>query len=153
MVPKKNRVLKEAQRFGVVVARFNEFITQRLLSGCLEELRRRKVSDKDIVLVWVPGSFELPVAALKLAKKKNIDAVICLGCVIRGETIHFELVAQNAASGIGQVGLESGKPVIFGVLTTNTVKQAYARSKAKGDNKGRDSAAAALDMIEALRGI
>ena len=93
------------------------------------------------------------MAALKLAKKKNMDAVICLGCVIRGETIHFELVAHNAASGIGLAGLESGKPVIFGVLTTNTVKQAYARSKVKGENKGRDAAAAALDMIEALRGI
>ncbi len=153
MGQKQIRVIRNSQKLGVVVARFNEFITERLLAGCLEELKRRKVSEKDIVLVWVPGSFELPVAALKLAKKKNIDAVICLGCVIRGETIHFELVAQNAASGIGQAGLELGKPVIFGVLTTNTVKQAYARSKAKGDNKGRDAAAAALDMIEALRGI
>ena len=140
-------------RIGIAVSRFNEFITKRLLDACLGELAKRGVKEKDILLVWVPGSLELPVVALRLARKKNVDAVICLGAVIRGETIHFELVARGAADGIMQVAVTTGKPVIFGVLATDTVNQAYARSQEKGDNKGRDAAQAALEMIGALKQI
>ncbi len=138
------------RKISVVVSRFNEFITQRLLQGCLQELARRAVKKSDINITWVPGSFEIPLCALKLAKKKNVDAVIALGAVIRGETLHFELVAENAAYGIMQAALLSGKPVIFGVITTDTVDQAYKRSDPKGSNKGRDAAAAAIEMFNVL---
>ncbi len=140
-------------KIAIVASKFNEFITKRLLDGCLAELKRNSVTTKRLEIHWVPGSFELPVAALKLAKNKNIDAVICLGAVIKGETIHFELVAQNAAYGIMQASLLTGKPVIFGVITTNTVEQAYKRSETKGANKGQDAAVAALEMIALLKKI
>ena len=141
---------KKTKRIAIVASHFNEFITKRLLDGCLSELKRKGVKKSDIIQVWVPGAYEIPVAALKLAKKKTIDAVICLGAVIRGETYHFELVAQGASQGITQAALMTGKPVIFGVLTTETVDQAYKRSEEKGDNKGVDSAQAALSMIDCL---
>lgn len=138
-------------KLGIIASRFNEFITLRLLQGCLDELKKNGLSQKDIQLLWVPGSFEIPVAALKLVRQKNISAVICLGAVIRGETFHFEIVAQQAASGIMRVSLDSGKPVVFGVLTTDTIEQAYKRSEPKGDNKGRDGARTALEMIDVLK--
>ncbi len=138
------------KKMAIVVSRFNDFVTKRLLEGCLQELERCGVEEKNITVVWVPGSYEIPLTALTLAKKKNIDAVICLGAVIRGETFHFELIARAAAEGILQASLLSGKPVIFGVLTTDTVAQAYKRSEKKGDNKGRDAAGSALQMIELL---
>lgn len=137
-------------RLGIVVSDFNEFITRRLLEGCWTELKRLGVNLARQKVVWVPGAFELPLAAQKLAQRRDIDAVIALGAVIRGETIHFELVSEAASNGILAVGLKTGKPVIFGVITTETVRQAYARSKTKGENKGRDAAAAAIQMLEAL---
>ncbi|HBR15377.1 MAG TPA: 6,7-dimethyl-8-ribityllumazine synthase [Candidatus Omnitrophica bacterium] len=137
-------------KIGVVASQFNKFITQRLVDGCLKELQGRGVVKNDIRLAWVPGAYEIPIVALKLAKKKNVDGVICLGAVVRGETMHFDLVARGAAEGIAQVSLATGKPVIFGVLTTDTVDQAYKRSEPKGDNKGRDAALAALEMINLL---
>ena len=139
------------KRIGIVVSLFNGHITKRLLSGCLNELSRSGMKKKDITVVAVPGAFEIPVTASHLARKKNIDAVICLGAVIRGETMHFDLVAQGAAQGIMQVSLMTGKPVIFGVLATNTVDEAYKRADEKGGNKGGDAAQAALAMIDALR--
>jgi len=139
------------KKINIVVSKFNEFITKRLLTGCLDELARCGVGDKDITVVWVPGSYEIPVVALKLAKKKDVHAVICLGCVIRGETMHFDLVAQGAAQGIMQTALATGKPVIFAVLATDTVDLAYKRSKKKGDNKGRDAALSAIEMIDVLK--
>ncbi len=135
---------------GIAVSQFNEFITKRLLSACVDELRRRGVKKTQITTVHVPGAFELPLACLKLARKKDIAAVVALGAVIRGETFHFELVSETAAQGISQVGLMTGKPVIFGVITTDTVNQAYDRSQEDGDNKGRDAAEAALDMIKTM---
>jgi 6,7-dimethyl-8-ribityllumazine synthase len=140
----------KGKRFGIVVAKFNEFITKRLFKACLDELKRYGVSEKNLTIVWVPGSFEIPVTALHLANKKNIDAVICLGAVIRGETLHFDLVAKAAADGVAQVALLTKKPVIFGVITTETVNQAYKRSQEKGDNKGRDAAQAAIEMTNLL---
>ena len=139
-----------AKRYGIVVSRFNDFITKRLLKGCLEELRRLGVKDHEITVVWVSGSLEIPVVALTLARKKNINAVICLGAVIRGETFHFEIVARNAAKGITEVSLLTGKPIILGVLTTDTVDQAYQRSGAKGENKGVDGARSAVEMVNCL---
>lgn len=112
------------RKIAVVVSRFNEYITQRLLNGCLDELSRCGVSKNNITVVEVPGAFEIPVIALKLAKKKTIDAVICLGAVIRGETFHFDLVSQGAAQGIMDVSLKTGKPIIFEVLATETIDQA-----------------------------
>jgi 6,7-dimethyl-8-ribityllumazine synthase len=141
------------RHIAVVVSKFNEFITKRLLKGCLEELRKQGVPDKNLTVVWVPGSFEVPVTALKLAEKKKIDAVICLGAVIRGETIHFDLIARAAAEGVAQTALLTKKPVIFGIITTETVDQAYKRSEDKGDNKGRDAAQTAIEMIGLLRKI
>ena len=141
------------QKYGIIVSQFNEFVTKRLLTACLDELKKNGFKENQIKVVSVPGSFEIPVAALNLAKKKDFAAVICLGAVIRGETIHFELVAQQAAQGIAQVSLLTGKPIIFGVITTDTVDQAYARSKAKGENKGRDAAQAAIEMVKVLNRI
>jgi len=139
------------KKISIVVSKFNEFITKRLLAGCLKELARCGVKDQDITIAWVAGSYEIPVTACKLAKKKNIHAVICLGSVIRGETLHYELVAQGVADGIMQASLKTGKPVIFGVLTTDTVDQAYKRSEKKGDNKGKDAAVTAIETIDVLK--
>ncbi len=135
----------------VIVSRFNEFVTKNLLNGCLKELKKSGFTDTQVSVVWVPGALELPLTALKWAQKKDISGVICLGAVIRGDTYHFELVANESARGIMDVGLRTGKPVIFGVLSTDTVKQANDRSKLNGgDNKGRDAAQALIEMIELL---
>ncbi len=141
---------KNNKKIVIVAARFNEYITQSLLKACLSELKKNGVDEKNITVVWVPGSFEIPITALKAAKKKNVDAVICLGAIIRGETLHFELICHAASHGIMQAALLSGKPVIFGILSTDTIDQAERRSREKGDNKGRDAAIAALEMIDCL---
>jgi len=141
-------------RIAIVASSFNEFITKRLLKACLMELQRQGLDKKQITTVSVPGSFEIPLAALKLARRKDIDAVICLGAVIRGETYHFEVVSNECARGIMQAALLSAKPVIMGVLTTDTGPQALARAGGKGGhNKGRDAARAALEMIALLKQI
>ncbi|MCK5179144.1 MAG: 6,7-dimethyl-8-ribityllumazine synthase [Candidatus Omnitrophica bacterium] len=135
----------------IIASKFNEFITQRLLEGCLEELARCHVRKSDITVAWVPGAFEIPVTAFKFAKKRNVHAVICLGAVIRGETIHFDLVAHGVAQGVMQASLTTGKPVIFGVLAVDTIDHAYKRSEKKGDNKGKDAAVAAIEMDDVLK--
>ena len=135
-------------RIAVVVARFNEEVTRRLLRGALNALTERGVEDPDVL--WVPGSLELPVVALALAEKGNHDAIVCLGCVIRGETYHFEVVANQAAAGIMQVQLDTGVPVAFGVLTTEDKEQALARSGPK-NNKGAEAAEAAIEMANLMR--
>ena len=134
----------------IVVARFNDMITRSLLVGATDCLRDSGVKDSHVAVVWVPGSFEIPVVAAKAARSGKYSAVICLGAVIRGETPHFDFVAGQAASGVMNIALETGIPVIFGVLTTDTIEQALARSGIKGGNKGRDSAQAALEMIKVL---
>ncbi|MBF0387462.1 MAG: 6,7-dimethyl-8-ribityllumazine synthase [Candidatus Omnitrophica bacterium] len=150
---KKRSFLAKA-RFGVVVAQFNSFITEQLLKACLDEFSRLGVCDCEVQVVFVPGAFELPLAALKLGQKKNIQAVICLGAVIRGQTLHYELVAGQAARGIMDVSLRSGKPVIFEVLAADTIKLCEARSKpGDRDNKGACAARAAFDLVETLKGI
>jgi 6,7-dimethyl-8-ribityllumazine synthase len=137
-------------RIAVVVSRFNEDVTKRLLRGALDALQEHGVEDPDVF--WVPGSLEVPVTALALAERGGHDAIVCLGCVIRGETYHFELVADQAAAGVMQVQLDTGVPVAFGVLTTDDKEQALARSGPK-NNKGADAADTAIEMANLLRAI
>ncbi|HEY2598655.1 MAG TPA: 6,7-dimethyl-8-ribityllumazine synthase [Candidatus Dormibacteraeota bacterium] len=135
-------------RIAVVVARFNEDVTRRLLRGALDALKEHGVEDPDVL--WVPGSLELPVTALTLAERGNHDAIVCLGCVMRGETYHFEVVASQAAAGIMQVQMDTGVPVAFGVLTTEDKEQALARSGPK-NNKGAEAAETAIEMANLMR--
>ena len=140
-------------RIGIVVSRFNDFIVERLLAGALDGLVRHGVADKDITIARVPGSLEIPVAAQKMARSKKFDAVLCLGCVIRGETIHYEQVCSEVARGVARSALDSGVPVIFGVLTTENLQQAIERAGAKGGNRGWDAAEAAIEMVSLLKGL
>jgi 6,7-dimethyl-8-ribityllumazine synthase len=138
-------------KFAILVSRFNSFITERLLDGARDTLLRHSCAGSDIDIVRVPGSWEMPVAAAELAKQKRHDALICLGCVIRGETPHFDYVAGEAAKGLGSVAANHGVPVAFGVLTTNTLEQAIDRAGAKSGNKGADAALTAIEMANLLR--
>jgi 6,7-dimethyl-8-ribityllumazine synthase len=138
-------------RFALLASRFNSFITERLLTGAMDALTRAGASADDIEVIKVPGSWEMPVAAAELARQKRHDAIICLGAVIRGETPHFDYVAGEAAKGLAQVSLETGIPIAFGVLTTNTLEQAIDRAGAKGGNKGFESAMTAIEMANLLR--
>jgi len=138
-------------RFAIVAARFNSFITDRLLAGCLDGLRRAGGQMENVELVKVPGSWEMPVVVRALAEQKRFDAIICLGAVIRGDTPHFDYVAGQAASGLAQIATTTGIPVVFGVLTTNTVEQAVDRAGAKSGNKGFDAAMTAVEMASLLR--
>ena len=138
-------------RFGIVVARFNEFITTRLLAGAMDALRRHGVAEADIDVAWVPGSFEIPLVAQRMAATGRYDAVICLGAVIRGATAHFDYVAAGAATGVARAALDTGVPVIFGILTTDTIEQAMERAGTKAGNKGAEAAVAAIEMANLLR--
>ncbi len=145
--------LSSGIRFGIVASRFNEFITSRLLSGALDAITRHGGSKENVTLLWVPGAFEIPLAAQRLARSADIDAVICLGAVIRGSTPHFDYVAAEVSKGIAQVSLTTEKPVIFGVLTTNTLEEAIERAGSKGGNKGFDAALTAIEMVNLLTAI
>lgn len=134
--------------FAIVVSRFNEFITKRLLDGALDCLRRHGAEENAIDVIHCPGAFEIPQLALQLARSGKFDSVICLGCIIRGETPHFEFIASAVTDGISRVGMETGLPVIFGVLTTDTLEQAIERAGAKGGNKGWDAAMAAIELAD-----
>lgn len=139
-------------RFAIVVSRFNEFITSKLLSGALDALARHGVdTERNVEVAWVPGSWELPLVAGRFARSGRYDAVICLGCVIRGDTPHFEYIAAEAAKGIAQSMLETGVPITFGVLTTDNIEQAIERAGTKAGNKGGDAAASAIEMVSLLR--
>ena len=140
-------------KIGVVAARFNEFITSRLLSGAVDGLTRHGVPEDDIEVAWVPGAFEIPLAAKKMAQSGRFDAVICLGAVIRGNTGHYEYVCAEVSKGIAQVGLEAGLPVLFGVLTCENIEQAIERAGTKAGNKGYDCALAALEMVNLMHDI
>ena len=142
-------------RFGIVISRFNEFISAKLLSGCLDGLSRHGADEKHIDVVWAPGAFELPLLAKKMAtaRESRYDAVICLGAVIRGATPHFDFVAAEVSKGIASVGLETGKPVIYGVLTTDSIEQAIERAGTKSGNKGFDAALAAIEMVNLIKSI
>ncbi|HWP96223.1 MAG TPA: 6,7-dimethyl-8-ribityllumazine synthase [Syntrophomonadaceae bacterium] len=142
----EGKMIGDGQKLGIVVSRFNEFITNKLLSGCLDALTRHGVNPMDIEVAWVPGAFEMPLAAAKMSGK-GYDAVICLGAVIRGGTPHFEYVAAEVTKGIAQVGLNAGIPVIYGVITADTLEQAIERAGTKAGNKGVDAAVTAIEMI------
>ena len=141
----------DGQRFAIVVSRFNEFITSKLLSGAIDALQRHGCDENNITTVHVPGAFELPFVAKKLAESGSYDAVICLGCVIRGQTPHFEYVAGQAARGISQAALETGVPISFGVITSDTLEQAIERAGSKAGNKGVDAALSAIEMSSVLK--
>ena len=138
-------------RVAVVCARFNDLITLRLLDGALGGLERHGVQEADVTVAWVPGAFEIPLAAKQCAASGQFDAVICLGAVIRGDTAHFEYVAGPCAEGIQTAALETGVPIVFGVLTTENLDQALLRSDLEGDNKGEEAARTALEMVDLLR--
>ena len=138
-------------KFAIVVARFNSFITERLLDGAMDGIVRHGGKAEDVDVIRVPGSWELPLTVAEVAKTKKYDAILCLGAVIRGDTPHFDYVAGEAAKGVGQVAMQTGVPIAFGVLTTNTVEQAVDRAGAKHGNKGFDAAATAIEMANVLR--
>ena len=137
--------------FGIVASRFNEFITARLLDGALDALRRHGADEDKITVARVPGSYEIPLVAKKMAASHQYDAVICLGTVIRGATPHFEYIAGEVAKGVAMVGLDTGVPVVFGVLTTDSIEQAVERAGTKAGNKGFDAACSAIEMVNLLR--
>ena len=138
------------KKFGIIVSRFNSFVSERLLEGALDTLLRSGAEDGAIDVIRVPGAFEIPIMAQKMAKSGGYDAIICLGAVIRGATSHYDLVANEAAKGVAQVGMETGVPAIFGVLTTDTIEQAIDRAGSKAGKKGSESALAAIEMINLL---
>lgn len=149
----EGHLLGQGLKFGLVAGRFNEFITSKLLSGALDALNRHGALDQDIEVAWTPGAFEIPLVARMMASTGKFDAVICLGAVIRGATPHFDYVAGEVAKGVAKVGLESGIPTIFGVITADNIEQAIERAGTKAGNKGWDAAVTAIEMVNLLRGI
>lgn len=146
----EGRLTGEGKKIGIVLSRFNSFIAERLLEGAIDTLVRSGVADADITVARVPGAYEIPLIAQKMARNGKVDAVICLGVIIRGATPHFDFVANEAAKGIAMVGMETGLPILFGVLTTDSIEQAIERAGSKAGNKGSDCAVAALEMISLL---
>ena len=149
----EGRLNAAGMRIGIVVARFNELITKQLLDGALDALNRHGLEEGDLSIAWVPGAFEIPLVAKKLAQTGDYDAVVCIGAVIRGATPHFDIVAHQSAGGVASVGLDVGIPVINGILTTDTIEQAIERAGTKAGNKGYDAAVTAIEMIDVLRQI
>ena len=149
----EGKLVSQNIRVGIVAARFNEFIVNKLVGGAMDALLRHDVREEDIDLAWVPGAFEIPLIAQKMAKSGKYDAVICLGAVIKGATSHYDLVCNEAAKGIAHVSLDSGVPVLFGVVTTENIEQAIERAGSKAGNKGYDSAMAAIEMVNLVRAI
>lgn len=147
----EGKVVSKDIRVGIVAARFNEFIVSRLVSGALDGLKRHDVKEEDIDLAWVPGAFEIPLIASRMAKSGKYDAVICLGAVIRGATSHYDYVCNEVSKGIASVSLDSGVPVMFGVVTTENIEQAIERAGTKAGNKGYDCALGAIEMVNLIR--
>ena len=142
----QGQLIAKGKKFGVVASRFNDFITNRLLEGCIDALLRHGAKEADLEVVWVPGAFEIPVLAQRMAKSKKYDAVICLGTVIRGATPHFDYIAGEVAKGIAHVSFSTGIPAIFGIITADSIDQAIERAGTKNGNKGRDAALSAIEM-------
>ncbi len=145
------KMIAKGKRFGIVVSRFNEFISSRLLDGALDALRRHDAEEAKIDVVWVPGSFEIPYAAKKMALSKKYDTVICLGAVIRGDTPHFDYISNEVAKGVSQTSLSTGIPVIFGVITADNLEQAIERAGTKSGNKGASAALSAIEMVDLFK--
>lgn len=148
----EGKLIGDGQRIGIVVSRFNEFITNKLLSGCLDTLVRHNVNQQDIEVIWVPGAFEIPLIAQKMVQR-GYDAVICLGAVIRGATPHFEYVSAEVTKGVAQVALATGVPVVYGIITADTIEQAIERAGTKAGNKGVDAANTAIEMVNLIKQI
>jgi len=146
----EGNLIAKGKKFSIIASRFNDFITKELVAGCLDTLIRHGASNDELAVTWVPGAFEIPLIAQKLAKSKSCDALICLGTVIRGSTPHFEYIASQVAKGISKVSLDTGIPVIFGVITADTIEQAVERAGTKEGNKGRDAALNAIEMANLL---
>lgn len=146
----EGKLISQNQKFGIIVGRFNEFIGSKLLGGALDGLKRHGVIEDDIEITWVPGAFEIPLVAKKMVQTKKYDAIICLGAVIRGATPHFDYVSSEVTKGVASVSLDTGVPVIFGVLTTDTIEQAIERSGTKAGNKGYEAAVTAIEMANLL---
>ena len=144
---------KGSMKVGIVAARFNEFIVSKLIGGARDGLLRHDVSEDDIGLAWVPGAFEIPVVAKKMAESKKYDAIICLGAVIRGSTSHYDYVCAEVSKGVAQVSMAAGIPVMFGILTTDTIEQAIERAGTKAGNKGYECALGAIEMVNLLKEI
>lgn len=153
MIIYEGKLVSEGIRVGIVAARFNEFIVSKLLSGCEDGLLRHGVRSEDIAVAWVPGAFEIPLAAQAMAKSGKYDAVITLGAVIRGATSHYDYVCAEVSKGVANVSLNTGVPVLFGVLTTDTIEQAIERAGTKAGNKGAECAQGAIEMVNLLRGM
>lgn len=149
----EGKLISEGLKFAIVVGRFNEFIGSKLLSGAIDGLERHGSKEEDIEIIWVPGAFEIPLVAKKLAKSKKYDAVICLGAVIRGSTPHFDYVSSEVSKGIATTSLDTEIPIIFGVLTTDNIEQAIERAGTKSGNKGYDAAITAIEMSNLLKTI
>lgn len=149
----EGKVVSEGIKVGIVASRFNEFITSKLLSGAMDGLVRHDVREEDVDVAWVPGAFEIPLIAKKMAESGKYDAVICLGAVIRGATSHYDLVCNEVAKGVAHVSLEAGVPVLFGVVTTDTIEQAIERAGTKAGNKGYDCATSAIEMVNLIKKI
>jgi len=149
----EGKIVAKGMKFGIVASRFNDFISGRLIEGAVDTLIRAGADDKDIQIYKVPGAFELPLTAKKLVKSARFDAVICLGAVIRGATPHFEYISAEVSKGIASVGLEAEIPVVYGVLTTDTIEQAIERAGTKSGNKGADAAMAAIEMVDLFKKI
>lgn len=149
----EGKLVSEDIKVGIVVARFNEFITSKLLSGAMDTLIRHEVKEENIQVAWVPGAFEIPLIASKMAESGKYDAVICLGAVIRGSTSHYDYVCNEVSKGIASVSLKSGIPVMFGVLTTENIEQAIERAGSKAGNKGSECAQGAIEMVNLIREI
>ena len=143
-------VAKEGMKVAIVASRFNEIIVNKLLGGAVDGLVRHGVEEENITAAWVPGAFEIPVVAQKLAQSKKYDAVICVGAVIRGDTTHYDYVCNEVSKGVAQVGLSTGVPVLFGIITTENIEQAIARAGSKAGNKGYDCALSAIEMVNLL---
>ncbi len=150
MTTYEGKLVAENAKFGIIVARFNEFINSKLLAGALDALKRHGVEESQIDIAWVPGAFEIPLVAQKMAHSGDYDAVICLGTVIRGATSHYDFVCSEVSKGIANVSLNSGIPVMFGVLTTENIEQAIERSGTKAGNKGFDVAVGAVEMVNLI---
>jgi 6,7-dimethyl-8-ribityllumazine synthase len=146
----EGKLIAKDEKFGIIVGRFNEFIGGKLLDGALDGLKRHGVSEDNIEIVWVPGAYEIPLVSKKMAKSKNYDAILCLGAVIRGETPHFDYVSSEVSKGIANVSIDTEVPIIFGVLTTDTIQQAIERAGTKAGNKGFDAALSAIEMTNLL---
>ena len=151
MIVLEGKLVAEGIKVGIVAARFNEFIVSKLVSGALDGLKRHGVSEEDISIAWVPGAFEIPLVAKKMAESPKYDVVICLGAVIKGSTPHFDYVCAEASKGVATVSLNSEKPVAFGILTTNSIEEAIERAGTKAGNKGYDAAVTAIEMANLMK--